>query len=88
MKLVVTYFVDADDEEVRLEGCSFAPTDEALFAIQQTVDRFEADGVTIDQGGDDDAYELDIADCDPTNVEERARALLVACHRILERGKP
>lgn len=67
MKMVVDFLNLDTDEEVRFEGSKEFPnlvTEDIKFmdAIQAVVDKYEDEEVTIDQGGDDDFYELNLPD--------------------------
>ena len=84
MKLVVDWYVGDADKEVRVRHpgtFGFDMNDAAaLAAIQSVVDKYEAAGLTIDQGGDEGHYELGLPDgCDRKEVKAlrvKAQALL------------
>lgn len=86
MKIRVSYFDQQPDcdRSVEFTGTKEFPinfdSDDAMIIIDEIIDEFEDQGIcTIDCGGDDDFYELDIADCDPTTDRNEL------CRLILEK---
>jgi len=88
MKITVTYTMvtesnDADEMGGVLEGRDFDGLDvddqDVLDCMQNAADELEDEGITVDQGGDDDTYDLFLADA----FDSREEAIEVA-QRLLD----
>jgi len=79
MRIVATYIVfDDNDRQEVIEGTKEFDLDfeaeDASEAIQDVVEAYETDGLTIDQGGDDDEYSFDFPDGCALSEESDFRA--------------
>jgi hypothetical protein len=90
MKIRVSYYDEANDRQVNFDGttefdCNRCSDEEAIsVAIDDVLDDFQADeGCTIDQGGDNDWYELDLVDFEPALWDNNHAGLIALCKKLL-----